>query len=236
MATQFPDLFAALAAPFDAGEVKTLNAKGVGLSYITARTAMNRLDDVLGPENWWDRYRPHGNGVCCELSVKLPDGSVITKEGIGGITKMRDESDTDKTGESDSLKRAAAKFGVARYLYRDGVPEFVREPEPDDAPAGAPRQAAPSDPPRDRGGDRQGDRPHGPPRSGKALFAWARELEKEKGVTRLVDALNQYGRKHNFPDRIVEWNADQAVRAYDTARPWVAWKQGITDREPGQDG
>jgi len=46
--TQFPDLFAALAAPFDAQEVRVRSQAGRQLHYITARTAMNRLDDVLG--------------------------------------------------------------------------------------------------------------------------------------------------------------------------------------------
>src|SRR3954453_5822697 len=53
--TQHPDLFAALAAPFDPSEIKNRSQSGRQLHYITARTAMNRLDAVLGPENWWDR-------------------------------------------------------------------------------------------------------------------------------------------------------------------------------------
>jgi hypothetical protein len=55
--TQFPDLFAALAAPFEAHEVRTRTQGTRQVHYITARTAMNRLDSVLGPENWWDEVR-----------------------------------------------------------------------------------------------------------------------------------------------------------------------------------
>jgi hypothetical protein len=55
--TQFPDLFAALAAPFEAHEVRTRMQGTRQVHYITARTAMNRLDSVLGPENWWDEVR-----------------------------------------------------------------------------------------------------------------------------------------------------------------------------------
>jgi len=55
--TQHPDLFAALAAPFESHEVKLRSQTGRQLTYITARTAMNRLDNVLGPENWWDEVR-----------------------------------------------------------------------------------------------------------------------------------------------------------------------------------
>ncbi len=48
--TKYPDLFAALAAPFEPHEVKIKPTRsGVQLHYITARTAMNRLDSVLGP-------------------------------------------------------------------------------------------------------------------------------------------------------------------------------------------
>src|SRR3954447_2245595 len=128
--TQHPDLFAALAAPFEAHEVKVRSQGGRQLHYITARTAMNRLDDVLGPENWWDEYVPGQNSVMCKLTLPMPDGATITKADAGGYAGMSDSGDDDKSGFSDAFKRAAAKFGVARYLYRDGVPQFVREREP----------------------------------------------------------------------------------------------------------
>jgi hypothetical protein len=46
--TQHPDLFAALAAPFETEEVKVRSQTGRQLHYVTARTVMNRLDNVLG--------------------------------------------------------------------------------------------------------------------------------------------------------------------------------------------
>ena len=88
--TQFPDLFAALAAPFDAQEVRARTQAGRQLHYITARTAMNRLDSVLGPENWWDEYVPGENSVLCRLTVRLPDGSTLTKADAGGYAGMPD--------------------------------------------------------------------------------------------------------------------------------------------------
>src|SRR5207253_6216353 len=100
------------------------------LHYITARTAMNRLDSVLGPENWWDDFVPLENSVTCRLTIRLPDGSTVTKADAGGYAGMADQGDDDKSGFSDAFKRAAAKFGVARYLYRDGVPAFVRQRVP----------------------------------------------------------------------------------------------------------
>jgi putative DNA primase/helicase len=47
----------------------------------------------------------------------------VTKCDAGGYAGMADSGDDDKSGYSDAFKRAAVKFGVARYLYRDGVPE-----------------------------------------------------------------------------------------------------------------
>ncbi len=125
--TRYPDLFAALAARFGDDEVKTRSQSGREFSYITARTAMNRLDNVLGPENWWDRFTPSNHSVLCELSIRLPDGQILTKQDAGGNAGMADPGDDDKSAYSDAFKRAAAKFGVGRYLYQDGVPDFGRE-------------------------------------------------------------------------------------------------------------
>ena len=143
--TQHQDLFAALAAPFEHDEVKVRSHSGRQLHYITARTVMNRLDSVLGPENWWDEYAPSENSVLCRLTIRLPDGSTLTKADAGGYAGMADQGDDDKSGFSDAFKRAAVKFGVARYLYRDGVPTFVQERAPAAEPAAvAPEPAAPA--------------------------------------------------------------------------------------------
>lgn len=141
MGTRFPELWNALAAEFHPGDVKTLRKAGRDIPYITARTAMNRLDDVLGPESWWDEYLPLEHSVVCKLTVRLPDGSTVTKCDAGGYAGMSDQGDDDKSGFSDSFKRAAAKFGIARYLYGDGVPRYERETtpalaEPDPEPEG----------------------------------------------------------------------------------------------------
>ena len=100
--TQFPDLFAALAAPFEPQEVRVRSQAGRQLHYITARTAMNRLDDVLGPENWWDDFTPGENSVLCRLTLRLPDGQTITKADAGGYAGMPDSGDDDKSGFSGS--------------------------------------------------------------------------------------------------------------------------------------
>ena len=48
MSTLYPDLFSALAAPFDSKEGRVRSQAGRQLHYITARTAMNRLDGNPG--------------------------------------------------------------------------------------------------------------------------------------------------------------------------------------------
>ena len=127
--TQFPELFTALSARFTPEEVR-LKPGGKGrpeVKFVTARTVMNRFDTVLGPENWWDDYRPAGeHSTLCVLSIRLPDGSVLTKCDAGGAAGMADLGDDEKSAVSDAFKRAAVKFGVGRYLYRDGVASFPK--------------------------------------------------------------------------------------------------------------
>jgi len=213
--TQHPDLFAALAASFDPKEIRVRNQAGRQLSYITARTAMNRLDEVLGPENWWDDYAPNANSVLCRLTIRLPDGSTVTKQDAGGYAGMADQGDDDKSGFSDAFKRAAAKFGVARYLYRDGVPAFVRQRDPaletsaETTPQPAAAQAQTSS--RSVASSRNGN--SSAPKTGRAMFAWTKEQEQMYEVG-LLKYLNNWGKLQEFPARMVEWDADQVALAH----------------------
>lgn len=145
------EIFAALAKPFSEGEVKWRwgdKKKSFKLHYITARQVMNRLDEVLGPESWWDDYVPAEHSVLCRLSIRLPDGRTLTKCDAGGYPGMADDGDDDKGGYSDAFKRAGVKFGIARELYGDGVarlriaPVTEREPEPEAPPAAPPAARA----------------------------------------------------------------------------------------------
>jgi len=214
--TQFPDLFAALAAPFEAQEVRARSQAGRQLHYITARTAMNRLDSVLGPENWWDEYVPGENSVLCRLTVRLPDGSILTKADAGGYAGMPDSGDDDKSGFSDSFKRAAVKFGVGRYLYRDGVPSFVREREPVLVSAAVAAPEAPAPAVESQPSPRPSSGNGSPPRSGRALFAWTKEQEQRHEVG-LLKYLNGWAKLQEYPGRMVDWDADQVSQAYGEA-------------------
>ena len=220
--TQHPDLFAALAAPFEAEEVKVRSQVGRQLHYVTARTVMNRLDNVLGPENWWDEYTPHENSVLCRLTIRLPDGSTLTKSDAGGYAGMADSGDDDKSGYSDAFKRAAVKFGAARYLHRDGVPMFVRERTPAIEPpapaaeatpaptASAPQAATVTAP----ASARPASSANGTlPRTGKALFAWTKDQEQRYEVG-LLKYLNSWAKLQEFPGRMVDWDPKQVSLAY----------------------
>lgn len=218
--TKHAEFFAALAAPFKPREVKELK-KGKVIRYVTARVVMNRLDEVVGPEGWWDDYFPHENSVICRLTIVLPDGKEITKVDAGGYAGMSDSGDDDKSGFSDAFKRAAVKFGVSRYLYEDGVPSFGQEPS--SAPA-APshggdgaseprgRQATNRTAPANGSGQSNGNGHDGPPRSGKALFAWVKEMEQKHEIS-LLKYLNSWAKLQELPARMVDWDAEQVALA-----------------------
>ena len=229
--TKHPDLFAALAAPFAASEVKARQQAGRDMQYVTARTVMNRLDTVLGPENWFDDYVPSENSVLCRLSIRLPDGTLLTKCDAGGYAGMADSGDDDKSGYSDAFKRAAVKFGVGRYLYRDGVASFGAA-APSEPPAVAGRVNGHSRErhewpgkgpgtagvPAGRGGNGTGTgiAPEAAPRvpsNGKSMYIWCKDQEARHGVG-LLKYLNGWARLQQFPGRMVEWDADQVSQAH----------------------
>ncbi len=96
--------------------------RALAVAYIDARSVMARLDDAVGPENWKDEYflLPDGH-VECRLSVRvyleeMKQAEWVTKADIGSQAGS-DAADRLKGGFSDSLKRAAVKWGVGRYLY-----------------------------------------------------------------------------------------------------------------------
>jgi hypothetical protein len=242
--TRYPDLFAALAAPFDSNEIKTRSGgAGRSLSYITASTVANRLDDVLGPESWDFEIAPWGNeALIGTLVIRLPDGKVIRKSNVGGKAGMQNADDDTKSAASDCLKRCAALAGVGRYLYNDGVPFFVRERLGEDGLAPEPQHSAPpsrqarqDSPGRDVAGGteryqaqrgnapdgRQGGQSYGPPRTGKGLFAWVKDAEAKYEVG-LLKFLNGWAKLQDFPGRMVDWDESQVQQAYAEAQRKLA--------------
>jgi hypothetical protein len=123
MTNDVKTLTADLAAPFDPKDVKfkpqsVKNNRALAMAYVDARVIQDRLDDVLGVENWQDEYETLADGsVICRLRLKLGD-QWITKMDVGSPSEQPDGGDRLKAAFSDALKRAAVKFGVGRYLYR----------------------------------------------------------------------------------------------------------------------
>jgi hypothetical protein len=114
-------VFDELAAPFAKVHWRAQNmsrdgTSALALAYIDARDVMARLDEVVGPTNWQDRYTETPKGrLICTLSVRI-DGEWIEKADGAGDTDVEGE----KGAISDALKRAAVKWGIGRYLYEFG--------------------------------------------------------------------------------------------------------------------
>lgn len=128
----------ALAEPFAANEIEwrvgnksKRGDRATLLCYLTSRAVQDRLDRVVGPGNWRDRYEPvvvNGKlaGFLCTLEIRVA-GEWLGKSDISDITDI----EALKGGVSGALKRAAVKWGIGRYLYeldaryhpiRDGYP------------------------------------------------------------------------------------------------------------------
>ena len=122
-----------LAAPFPPADVEWKpgaitrdKSKGLAMCYISSRAVQNRLDDVCGPADWRNEFRPGPEGgVLCGISVYVEraDGTAEW------ITKWDGSESTDieavKGGLSGSMKRAAVQWGIGRYLY-DLPAQWVR--------------------------------------------------------------------------------------------------------------
>lgn len=116
------ELRKALADPFPPDQIgwKPQAVKGnraLAIAYIDARNVMQRLDDVLGVENWQDRYiLLPDNSVMCRLKIRIGE-EWVAKADVGSPSEQPDGGDRLKAAFSDALKRVAVKFGIGRYLY-----------------------------------------------------------------------------------------------------------------------
>lgn len=92
---------------------------GIAVPYVTNRAIQARLDEVVGPENWFNEFKPwHGNG---KKEAQICGISIYFEERGQFITKWDGAEDSDiepvKGGLSDSMKRAAVQWGIGRTLY-----------------------------------------------------------------------------------------------------------------------
>ena len=117
-----------LAEPFPAGDIEWrvsrsgMNKNGtvfcMVLAYITARAIANRLDAVVGPENWQNtplvvhELRPGVMAMQVGISIRVGE-DWITRYDVSEPTHV----EPAKGGFSGAMKRAGALFGIGRYLY-----------------------------------------------------------------------------------------------------------------------
>ncbi len=95
--------------------------KGLVAAYIQNRAVQNRLDEVVGFNNWKNEFLTVGdNSKICGISLRI-NGEWITKYDGAQDTNI----ESVKGGLSNSMKRAAVQWGIGRYLY-DLPPQWVK--------------------------------------------------------------------------------------------------------------
>lgn len=110
-----------LRKPFSDSEVKTRpGGGGKELKYLERQSYENRLDDVVGAENWQSNHRivpsESGDIYLCAIGILIKQEWVWKED---GADKTNQEG--IKGGLTDSFKRACARWGIGRYLY-EGEP------------------------------------------------------------------------------------------------------------------
>ena len=111
---------------------KPCNVAHPRLSYVDARFVMDTLDEAVGPDNWQrDQRLGDGGKVSCGIGIRI-DGEWIWKWDGAGETDIEGE----KGSYSDSFKRAAVNWGIARDLYDKDRPAATA---PVQRPAAAPQ-------------------------------------------------------------------------------------------------
>ena len=119
MTTLTPEQLQALTRPFDPGLVQFKpgatnrdKTKALALAYVDSRAYFDRLDEVAGAD-WSDEYTVSGDGtiVTCRLTI-----CGTTRTDVG--EKDTADQNTTTSAAAQAFKRACAKFGLGRYLYR----------------------------------------------------------------------------------------------------------------------
>ena len=113
------EIAAALAAPFDAKDLKTRPGRaGMTFTYADARAVAQRLDDVLGLTGWQFEVdvADLARGVVKGSLAIVVEGKTVIHEDFGYPNSTSDDEPL-KSAASDALRRCAAQIGVGRSLY-----------------------------------------------------------------------------------------------------------------------
>lgn len=141
------EVFKELSQPLRSEEVEwRLDRSGVGnngkpwarcVAYISNRAIQERLDKVVGPQNWENVFQevrvvnpkndarlskqkdfssqPEITAIMCGIRIRVK-GEWITKWDASELT----DYEAVKGGFSTAMKRAAVQWGIGRYLYNVG--------------------------------------------------------------------------------------------------------------------
>jgi hypothetical protein len=95
--------------------------RGQPLCYVDTRTVMDRLDTVVGMDNWQNNYSAGvGDSIVCNIGLRI-NGEWLFKADGAGPSDM----EAAKGALSDAFKRAAVRWGIGRYLYDIKAPWIV---------------------------------------------------------------------------------------------------------------
>lgn len=86
--------------------------KATVVSYIDSRQLQDRLDEVLGSENWQVMYEERKGNLFAGIGIRI-NGEWVWKYDCGTESNIEKE----KGEASDSFKRAGVMWGVGRFLY-----------------------------------------------------------------------------------------------------------------------
>lgn len=106
--------------------------EGFAVPYLDARAIADRLDSVVGQNNWKDSYTPwhtyvekvedKGKVTTKQIQSQICVLSIYDEERKEWIDKSDGAENTDvesiKGGISDAFKRSAVKWNVGRYMYK----------------------------------------------------------------------------------------------------------------------
>ena len=91
------------------------------VAYIDSRLAQDKLDEVVGGENWQTAFKVINDNLFCSVGIRVTHedetSEWIWKEDVGTESNV----DKEKGNASDSFKRACVHFGVGRFLYNQGI-------------------------------------------------------------------------------------------------------------------
>ena len=150
------NIYQLLSDPFPQEMERVVTKSGVNLVYIPISEVINRVNKVLGVENWsyevigWQQL---DKAIVAHVRVTaMIDGTIVKRDGVGGqsikyskkTSEPIDIGDEVKGAVSDALKKAVQTLGVGLYLARseDAIEieqvmesESVMEQEPQVDPA-----------------------------------------------------------------------------------------------------